>query len=219
MAAPSRGRRRPSQAPRAPVTPTATWPGVPATPCVQPAIGRHLRDVLARAGLSIDHVTQFSGVPRGTLQAVLGGAQVPSVNMLWRIANATGLPFGTLVPGRRPDAVLVERSAERQIFASPEGGFRMRPLLPFDERRRIEFYEVTVAVGHRQNSPAHAPGTLQSLILVRGELEIAAGHDPAQHLHSGDAMTFQADVPHSYLCLGHEDAVMHLVTSYIDPAC
>ena len=187
-------------------------------PCVQPAMGRHLHGVLVRAGLSIDHVAQFSGLKRGRLQAILGGTEVPSVNVLWRIANATGLPFGSLVPTSRPDSVVVQRKTERLIFTSPEGGFRMQPMLPFDANRRVDFFEVTVSAGHRQDSPAHVPGTLASLVVLHGKTEIVAGRDPPQVLGIGDVMIFQADVPHSYRCLGNEDAVMHVVTSYSDLA-
>ncbi len=68
------------------------------------------------------------------------------------------------------------------------------------------------------NSEAHGPGTLESLVVVRGHIEIVVGKEPPQRLEEGDAMVFEGDVPHSYRNLGSVEALLYLVMSYIDLA-
>jgi transcriptional regulator with XRE-family HTH domain len=192
----------------------ATSPAV----ALQPALGAQLGRILAREGLSVDQVEAFSGLCRKTLEAVIAGEAIPHVSTLWRIANAVGLPFGSLVPADQPDGASVQRLADQQVFTSKDGNFTMRPLLPFDAVRLVDFYEVTVAPGHVQESPADAPGTMQCLIVVGGQLEIIVGHEPALTLTAGDAMNFPADAHHSYHNTGTAPAVVHLVTTHVNLA-
>ncbi|MGA7655301.1 MAG: cupin domain-containing protein, partial [Methylocella sp.] len=96
--------------------------------------------------------------------------------------------------------------------------FISRALFPHDCKRLVEFYELTIAPRHAENSEAHASGTLESLIVVRGQIEITSGKEPAQRLEEGDAIVFEGDVPHRYRNLGSSEALLYLVMSYIDLA-
>ncbi|TIV12349.1 MAG: hypothetical protein E5W02_19395 [Mesorhizobium sp.] len=57
-----------------------------------------------------------------------------------------------------------------------DGKFTSRALFPFDGERKVEFYELRFAPGHTENAEAHAPGTIENLILIKGRLEIRVGH-------------------------------------------
>ena len=49
-------------------------------------------------------------------------------------------------------------------------------------------------------------------------VEIAAGSDKPQTLTEGDAIVFEADVPHVYKNLVASEAVLYLVMTYADDA-
>ena len=63
-------------------------------------------------------------------------------------------------------------------------------------------------------SEAHAPGTIESLIVVHGEVEITAGREAPRILRKGDAIVFETDAPHRYVNLGQAPTNLHLVMSY-----
>jgi len=85
----------------------------------------------------------------------------------------------------------VLRKAKKNVISSKDGRFTSRALFPHDCKRLVEFYELTIAPRHAENSEAHASGTLESLIVVRGQIEITAGKEPAQRLEEGDAIVFE----------------------------
>ncbi|BGE87806.1 MULTISPECIES: cupin domain-containing protein [Methylosinus] len=90
-----------------------------------------------------------------------------------------------------------------------------RALYPYDWRRPVEFYHLTIAPSHIERSEAHAPGAKEDLVVARGSIEIVVGREPAVQLDEGDAVDFVAAVPHSYRNLGVVPAV-YLVMSYAD---
>jgi transcriptional regulator with XRE-family HTH domain len=179
-------------------------------------LGEKLRGLLLIQGRSLDTLATFSGLGKKKLEALVIGEIVPTLNHIWKIANALGVPFGSLVsPQKNRDDVVLRKTA-KQVIASADGGFTSRALLPHDSRRLVEFYELTIAPKYMAQSEAHGAGTLESIVVVRGEVEIIAGKEPAQSLEEGDAMIFDGDVPHSYRNLGASEALLYLVMSYMN---
>jgi quercetin dioxygenase-like cupin family protein len=80
----------------------------------------------------------------------------------------------------------------------------------------VEFYELDLTRGAVEDADAHAAGTRENLVVVRGDIEIAIG-DETHRLATGDSILFEADKPHSYRNVGDDDARMYLVMTYAEP--
>jgi quercetin dioxygenase-like cupin family protein len=52
------------------------------------------------------------------------------------------------------------------------------------------------------------------LVVAKGAVEIVVGSARPATLSEGDAMLFEADVPHTYRNLGTGEAVLYLVMTY-----
>jgi quercetin dioxygenase-like cupin family protein len=167
-------------------------------------------------GRSLETFATFSGLGKKKLDELARGDMVPTLNHIWKIANALGVPFGSLVSPKKNRGEVVLRKTAKQVITSADGGFTSRALLPHDNQRLVEFYELTIASKHIAQSEAHSAGTLESIVVVRGEVEITAGKEPPQRLEEGDAMIFEGDVPHSYRNLGTSEALLYLVMSYMN---
>jgi len=177
-------------------------------------VDERLRRLMQREGRSFEKLAAFSGIARNKLESLAAGESVPTINLLGKLANALGVPVGSLISARPRRGLFVLRSAKKTVFSSSDGGFTARPLFPFDGDRLVEFYELTIASGHVEHAEAHAPRTLESLVVARGTIEVTAGREPTQRLKKGDAIVFESDVPHSYANLGSSDALLYLVMSY-----
>jgi len=202
--------------PKATLQPVAT-PSPAAGPAgdLTPLVGANLRRLRARRGLSLERLAHASGVSRAMLSQVELGRSTPTINVVQRIALALGVPFSALLTERAAPGPSVLRRAEAKVLSSHDGAFTSRALFPFDEPRRVEFYEVRLAAGAVERADAHAPGTTENLVVSAGQVEIeAAGARSA--LGPGDALVFQADVPHAYFNVGGGDAVLYLVMTYTE---
>ncbi len=180
-------------------------------------VGTNLRRLRTKQGYSLERFAKASGVSRAMLGQIENGKSAPTISLLWKVATALGVPFATLVATRQLRGTAVLRRDEAKILSSSDGRFTSRALFPFESERRTEFYELRLAPNHTEYAEAHAPGTMENLIVTQGTVEIVAGREPPQLLGEGDAIIFQADVQHRYRNMRSVEAVLYLVTTYVAP--
>ena len=202
-----------SQAP-AP-TPTSAAGGAEAQTDLAPVVGSNLRRLRTRRGLSLERLAQISGVSRAMLGQIELGQSAPTINVLWKIARALEVTFSALISARTQSGALVLRSGESKILTSKDRSFSSRALFPFDEPRRVEFYELRLSGGAVENADAHPPGTSENLVVTAGTVEIDVAGD-THKLDAGDSILFEADSPHAYRNVGRTEAVMYLVMTYAE---
>jgi len=180
-----------------------------------PVVGSNLRRLRTRRGLSLERLAQISGVSRAMLGQIELGQSAPTINVLWKIARALEVTFSALISARTQSGALVLRSAESKILTSKDRSFSSRALFPFDEPRRVEFYELRLAASSLEEADAHPPGTSENLVVTAGSLEIDVAGD-THRLETGDSILFEADTPHAYRNVGKVEAVMYLVMTYAE---
>lgn len=178
-----------------------------------PAVGTNLRRLRAEHKLSLEGLAQVSGVSRAMLGQIELGQSTPTINVLWKIARALNAPFSALIAQQRVGRTKVLPAAGAKILASQDGSFSSRALFPFDEPRSVELYELRLAAHGAEEAEPHPPGTVENLVVTSGSVEIVVGEE-CHKLSTGDAIQFEADVPHAYRNPGDRQAVMYLVMTY-----
>ncbi len=211
-------KRAPSKKPReegaAPAAATNAPSPAEATD-LAPVVGGNLRRLRTRRGLSLEKLAQVSGVSRAMLGQIELGQSAPTINVLWKIARALEVTFSALISSRSQAGALVLRANESKILTSKDRSFSSRALFPFDEPRRVEFYELRLGAGSVEDADAHPPGTSENLVCTAGTIEIDVGGD-THRLEAGDSILFEADTPHAYRNVGRVEAVMFLVMTYAE---
>lgn len=178
-------------------------------------VGRNLRRLRGERNLSLEKLARVSGVSRAMLGQIELGQSAPTINVAWKIATALGVPFSALLSERTEGGMHLLRAADSKKLTSHDGRFSSRALFPFDERRRVEFYELTLQPGGVEQAHAHNPGTVEYLAVAQGQLEIDVD-GRREVLGAGDAIVFEADVPHVYRNLAGGETLMYLVMVYAD---
>src|SRR5436190_3996866 len=180
-----------------------------------PIVGRNVRRLRVRRGLSLERLAQASGVSRAMLGQIELGQSAPTINVLWKIARALEVTFSALISERSQQGPSVLRAEHAKVLTSRDRSFSSRALFPFDEPRRVEFYELRLAAGSVEDADAHPPGTGENLVLTAGTMEIDVAGD-THRLETGDSILFEADTPHAYRNVGKIEAVMYLVMTYAE---
>jgi transcriptional regulator with XRE-family HTH domain len=177
------------------------------------AVGANLRRLRTRRGLSLERLAQRSAVSRAMLGQIELGQSTPTIALLWKIARALAVPFSALITLKSAATPLVLSRRDAKWLSSEDRAFQSRALFPIDGPRRVEFYQLELAVGGQEDAGPHPPGTTENLVVASGSVEIGVeglGH----RLATGDAILFRADSPHWYLNTGSIPAVMYLVMTY-----
>lgn len=179
-------------------------------------LGKNLRRLRTRRGHSLERLAKLSGVSRAMLGQIETGRSTPTISLLWKVATALDVPFANLLAAQAtPGTALLRREAAK-VLSSSDGLFTSRALFPFENERRVEFYELRLAPNHREDAAAHAPGTKENLIVAKGVVEISTARERPMTLAEGDAILFEADVRHSYRNLGSAEAILYLVMTYVE---
>ena len=178
-------------------------------------VGHNLRRLRTRRGLSLERLAQSSGVSRSMLGQIELGQSAPTINVLWKIAQALDVPFSALLAEQARGGIQVLTAANTKKLSSMDGTFVSRALFPYDGSRRVEFYELRLLPGGIEEAGAHAPGTIENLVVNQGRVDIQVGEEH-HFLAKDDAILFEADVPHIYRNAGDQEAIMYLVMTYSD---
>lgn len=180
-----------------------------------PVVGNNLRRLRTKRGLSLEKLSQLSGVSRAMLGQIELGQSAPTINVLWKIARALEVTFSALISNRSQSGTLVLRADQAKVLTSKDRSFTSRALFPFDEPRRVEFYELRLSAGGVEQADGHAPGTAENLVVTAGQVELDVGGE-TNRLSAGDSILFEADTPHAYRNVGKGEAVMYLVMTYAE---
>ncbi len=83
-----------------------------------PAVGANLRRFRADLGLTLEKLASLSGVSRAMLSQIELEQSTPTINVLWKIARALGVPFSALISQPNFSAVTVLPAARARILLS-----------------------------------------------------------------------------------------------------
>jgi len=168
-------------------------------------VGEVVRRHRAAQGLSLGELGRLSGLSKTILARIERGDGNPSMETLWRISTALGLPLGALLAeDRTPRVRLIRsRSGERlRAHAGTEGW-----LIHAEGRdRRCELYDLDLPGGAEHRSQPHLPGTEETVTCLHGRVRVGPAGEEVE-LGPGDSAWFAADVPHGYLGLGDARAL------------
>ncbi len=179
-----------------------------------PALGPRLRALREAMDLSLRDLAERSGVSAPMLSQVERGETSPTVQVAARIAAGLDLRLSQLLRLDEVGSVSIVRADERR--GEVTGGHAYEILTPPLPGQRAEVTLHTLAPGARTgvagDPPFHEAGSRETVVVTAGA--VAFSCDGAVHpLHEGDAVTFDADLPHHFDNHGREEAVLLGVVS------
>ncbi len=176
-------------------------------------VGSNLRRLRKAQGFSLERLAELSGVSRAMLGQIETAKSVPTVSLLWRVADALGVPVATLVATEREPNVIVLHRDRASVLVASEGRYASRSLSPANRSRSTGFFELTFAPGHREEFPAAEIGTSHNLAVARGHLTVVVGGEEPMALTEGDAILFAASNAYAIENTAASQATAYLVVT------
>ena len=162
-------------------------------------IAASLRRERTRAGLSLSELAKRAGIAKSTLSQLEAAGGNPSMETIWALAVALGVPFSALVEPPAP-AVQVIRAGEGPTVHSEQSSYTATLLSASPPGARRDIYQVWLEPGTVRDSQPHIPGTVEHIVVSGGRVK--AGPEGEQvELGPGDFLAYRGDVPHSYEAL------------------
>ncbi|SEM47248.1 helix-turn-helix domain-containing protein [Halomonas caseinilytica] len=159
-------------------------------------IATTIRTLRGQRGWSLDRTARETGVSKAMLGQIERGESSPTVATLWKLASGFRVSFSSLLGGGVVASDTVRHGAEA-VWGEDAAGMQVEPLFPFDPWLGFELFVITLARGAVSESAPHAPGVVEHVVVIEGELEIRLGDD-WRRLVPGEGLRFAADRPHAY---------------------
>jgi transcriptional regulator with XRE-family HTH domain len=159
---------------------------------------------------SLGELARASGLSKTILARIERGDGNPSVETLWRVSRALGVPLGALLspPARRPRVRLIAAGSGAPVVS--ESGMAVRLLHAAAHQHRSEVFEVDLPRGVDQATEAHLPGTEEVIVCLKGRMR-AGPYDQEVEIGPGDTVWFTADVPHHYHALRDTRTLCYMI--------
>jgi transcriptional regulator with XRE-family HTH domain len=168
------------------------------SPAEPPRVGAALAALREQQALSLDELSRRAGVSKSMLSQIERAQANPTVAVVWRLANALGVPLAELLQSAQPPDTPVITTVARHATPTLRGadnGCELRILGPVELAGQFEWYELQLQPGAALDSQAHGPGAREHLSVLSGQLSLNAGDSNASLL-AGETARYAADQPH-----------------------
>ncbi len=157
--------------------------------------------------MTLSALAEQAGIAKSTVSLIERGQGNPSIDTVWALASALGVPFASLFHDEPPvDDVSVVRASDVEVVATDQAGLETEGLVARHMLTRtggalIEIYTIALEQGAARHATAHVEGLFEHLVVANGTVEISTGSF-SEVVSQGDLISFRADRPHSYRAIG-----------------
>jgi transcriptional regulator with XRE-family HTH domain len=162
-------------------------------------LGKTIRDIRLKHGLTIADVANLAGISRGMLSKIENAQTATSLEALSRLAQALGVSLATLFGSydvRSGSAQHVKNGEGMEVVRRGTKQGHAYHLLAHDQESKKSFEPFLITIDHESESfPAFEhPGT-EFIYMLEGCIEYRHGEN-TYVLNPGDSLTFAGKVPH-----------------------
>jgi transcriptional regulator with XRE-family HTH domain len=174
-------------------------------------LGERVRALRRERGLTLEVLAGRSGVSRAMISKLERGEKNPTLVVAAKVAEGLGVSLSQLVGvDERRQAAVVPKE-RRMVVRDPDTGFERQLLAPSFGGRGIEFTKNVVPGGSSSGQfPPQRRGVEEYLVVERGRLRAILGEEEYL-LEEGDALYFEAEVPHRFDNAGEGECSYYLV--------
>lgn len=184
-------------------------------------IGLSIKKMRKARGLSLREMASRAGITASFISQVENGRASPSVETLFSLAGALGVPVSDFFTGtdQLANATVAARSDRRIIRRGDRKSLKLDTgivwqLLTGEEQKGIRFVEIFYPPGGcSAEQPLRHTGR-DFFVVMEGEI-IAILEFQEHVLHAGDSMWFDATIPHQIR--NDSDAPARLIALTVDP--
>jgi transcriptional regulator with XRE-family HTH domain len=176
-------------------------------------LGERVRELRRRRGLTLNALAEHSGVSRAMISKLERGEKNPTLVVAAKVAEGLGVTLSQLAGVEDRREVIVVPKESRMVMRDPETGFQRQLLSPSFAGRGVEFIRNEIPAGSSSGEfPPHRKGVEEHIVVERGSLRAIIGGEEYL-LGEGDAVYFEADVPHRFDNAGEGECSYYLVIS------
>lgn len=159
-------------------------------------IGVNLNRIRKSKGMSLDLVSEQTGVSKSMLAQIEKGNANPSIGVLGKIVSGLRVEFNDLLKTPPLDYYLVhikETVPTKELV----GRYRVWTCFPIEDNNVVEIYRIEIEPGQTYPSGGHGEKTREYISVLEGEL-IVELKDGEHFITKDEVFRFESDRDHKY---------------------
>ncbi len=162
---------------------------------LNPVMGDQLHTLRTEAGLSLRDLAAQTGLSATLLSQVERGVREPSLKTLRALSTVFGPSTASLFHGNAPLTAHHSRPHERSRLLMPKGLVQYERLTP--SNGQLEVLLGTLEPGQASGGEPWGHTAVECAYVISGTLTVHLA-DQRHEVHAGEALTFDAALPHRY---------------------
>jgi transcriptional regulator with XRE-family HTH domain len=149
--------------------------------------------------LSLATLATRADLAKATLANLEQGRGNPTIETLWSLAIALGVPFSDLLDDRRETTTVVVRAQQgaRVRGAAPGGKLNLRLLDRIEGGGLVEIFDLFLPARAEHLGGPHGSGVVERVLVHEGSITVGPAAAPLT-LGPGDYARYSGDGPHVY---------------------
>jgi len=182
------------------------------------SVGRRVRTVREEKGLSVEDVSQRTGLGVEYLDRIETQAVSPPLGILIKIAKALDMKLGRFISAGEVKPFTIVRKDQRRIISrftstqEDQYGYTYESLAPDKKDRSMEPFMVTLVPSKAKKELSTHAGQ-EFIYVLQGAMEVIL-EDHTDVLNAGDSIYYDSTVPHLVRCHGDKETII-LAVLYI----
>lgn len=176
-------------------------------------IAVNLKRIRMSRGMSLDVVSEQTGVSKSMLAQIEKGNANPTIGILGKIASGLRLEFNDLMKVPPMESCLVQ-VLDTIPTKEIEGQYKVWTCFPYEDNRMVEIYRINIQPNGVYVSGGHGEKTREYISVLEGELTIELD-DGRYTIKKDDVFRFESDQTHKYSnCTASEISFMSFFVAY-----
>ncbi|MDI2588916.1 XRE family transcriptional regulator [Psychrobacillus sp. NEAU-3TGS] len=173
-------------------------------------VGNALKKIRKEKQLSLEDLSELTGVSKLTLGNIERGETNPTLGMLWKISKGLSIPLMALFA--RESNVNVSRAGQGLRIAGDLKTWIMEPIFQ-NASNEIEMCRTYLQPNSTYHPEKHHQNTTEIVTVMSGKITISVNEE-SYELNEYDSISFRADSIHSYTNNSNDVVVLHIVLKY-----
>ena len=176
---------------------------------IQVNVGKRVREVRESKGLTLQDISQRTGIEASFLKDIEEGAAAPPLGEVIKLAKALEMKMGYFISGEENRPYTIVRREDRKVvsrYDSKKGehyGYKYVSLAPHKKDRHMEPFMVTLSPSITEEERSSHDGQ-EFICVLKGEMEVRLGEE-IHVLGPGDSIYYDSTVPHLVKCHGEKE--------------
>lgn len=174
-------------------------------------IAHNLKRIRSERNLSQGQLADLAGISKVIISQIEKGDSNPTINTIWKLTGALGLPYTSLLEMEEVRAVHIKSKEASELV---EDGYHIFSYYPKNAERNFEIYRIEMDIGCDHSSIGHSTNSFEYVVVNEGTITIHVGENEYA-LEKNDALYFNGSLPHRYINSGAEKASATMVIQYL----